>query len=85
MPSLWWSWSSPSLQLPSIDSDWGGGDVGVQANKILESGGGGRPVKGRIMSRRKRLFALHTCQMGTLMASSRALDLDLLHSMTRKP
>ena len=85
MPSLWWSWSSPSLQLPSIDSDWGGGDVGVQANKILESGGGGRPVKGRIMSRREGLFALLTCQMGTLMASSRALDLDLLHSMTRKP
>ena len=57
----------------------------MQVNKILESGSSGRPVKGRIMSRRKRLFALHTCQMGTLMASSRALDLDLLHSMTRKP
>ena len=84
MPSLWWPWSSPSLQLPSIDSDWGGGDVGVQVNKVLESGGGGRPVKGKIMSRRK-LFAPHTCQMGTLMASSRALDLGLLHSMTRKP
>ena len=85
MPSWWWPWSSPSLKLPSIDSDWVGGDVGVQVNKILESGGGGRPVKGRIMSRRKILIALHTCQMGTLMASSRALDLGLLHSMTRKP